>query len=114
MVNSLLGFEGYALAVQMGKDASMCIYEVTADNHPSAYAFWCGDISPVRQEFEEIDKVCLLAYPMDFAIGIMPGEKRKEIFRIGVRCNPIGAKETLIELDDTSLLRFEPTIGEGG
>ena len=62
----------------------MCIHEVTADNHPSAYAFGSGDILPVRQEFEEIDKVCLLAYPMDFAIGVPSGEERKEIFRIGV------------------------------
>ena len=68
------------------------------------------DIKPI---FEEIDKICFLARPMDFAISIMPGEKRKEIFRIGVRCNPIGAKETLIELDDTPLLQFKPTVREG-
>ena len=49
LVNGLLRFERRTLAVQMGKDAPMHIHEVTADNHPSAYTFWCGDISPVRQ-----------------------------------------------------------------
>ena len=49
LVNSLLYFEGCSLAIQVGKETTMCIHEVTADNHPSAYAFWCGDISPVRQ-----------------------------------------------------------------
>ena len=49
LVNSLLYFEGCSLAIQVGKETTMHIYEVTADNHPSAYTFWCGDISPVRQ-----------------------------------------------------------------
>ena len=113
LVNSWLRFEGCSLTIQVGKETPMCIHEVTADNHPSAYTFWCGDIMSVRQEFEEIDKICLLAYPMDFAIGVTSGEERKEISRIGVRCNPTGTEQALIELDDTSLLRFEPTIGEG-
>ena len=82
LVNSLLYFEGCSLTIQVSKEAPMHIHEVTADNHPSADTFWCGDISPVRQKFEEIDKICFLARPMDFAIGIMPGEKRKEIFTI--------------------------------
>ena len=112
MGNGLLRFEGCSLAVQVGKDASMCIYEVTADNHPSAYAFRCGDILPVCQEFEEIDKVCLLARPMDFAIGITSGEERKEIIGIGVLCHPTGTEQALVELDDTPLLRLKPTIGE--
>ena len=76
LVNGLLRFEGCTLAVQVGKDTSMCIYKVTADNHPSACAFRRGDILPVCQEFQEIDKICLLARPMDFAIGIMSGEER--------------------------------------
>ena len=49
LVNSLLYFEGCSLTIQVGKETPMHIHEVTADNHPSAYAFWCGDISPVRQ-----------------------------------------------------------------
>jgi hypothetical protein len=53
----------------------MHIHEVTADNHPSADAFGRRDIPPVRQEFEEIDKICLLAYPMDFTIGVPSGEE---------------------------------------
>ena len=76
LVNGLLRFEGCTLAVQVGKDTSMCIYKVTADNHPSACAFRRGDILPVCQEFEEIDKICLLARPIDFAIGITSGEER--------------------------------------
>lgn len=84
LVNSLLYFEGCSLTIQVGKEAPMHIHEVTADNHPSAYAFRCGDILPVCQEFEEIDKVCILARPMDFAIGITSGEERKEIIGIGV------------------------------
>lgn len=84
LVNSLLYFEGCSLAIQVGKETTMHIHEVTADNHPSADAFGRRDIPPVRQEFEEIDKICLLARPVDFAIGFMPGEERKEIFRIGV------------------------------
>lgn len=88
----------------MGKDASMCIYEVTADNHPSAYAFWCGDISLVRQKFEEIDKICLLARPMDFAIRITPGEDRNELLMVGVWCYSTGTEEALVKLDYTSLL----------
>ena len=84
LVNGLLRFERRTLAVQMGKDTSMCIYEVAADNHPSACAFRCGDITPVCQEFEEIDKICLLARPVDFAIGVTSGEERKEIIGMGV------------------------------
>lgn len=84
LVNSLLRFERYSLAVQVGKDATMRVDEMAADNHPSADAFGRRDIPPVCHEFEEIDKICLLARPVDFAIGITPGEERKEIFRIGV------------------------------
>ena len=39
LVNSLLYFEGCSLAIQVGKETTMHIHEVTADNHPSAYAF---------------------------------------------------------------------------
>ena len=49
LVNNLLYFEGCSLAIQVGKETTMHIHEVTADNYPSAYAFWCGDILPVRQ-----------------------------------------------------------------
>ena len=49
LVNSWLCLEGCSLAIQVGKETTMHIYEVTADNHPSAYTFWCGDISPVCQ-----------------------------------------------------------------
>jgi len=104
LVNGLLYFERCSLAIQVGKEMPMHIHEVTADNHPSAYAFRCGDILPVYQEFEEINKICFLARPVDFAIGIMPGEERKEIIGISVWRYPTGTEEALVELDDTSLL----------
>ena len=39
LVNSWLRFEGCSLTIQVGKETPMHIHEVTADNHPSAYAF---------------------------------------------------------------------------
>ena len=113
LVYRLLSFDGCTLAVKVSKEPIMRIYEMAADNHPPADTFGRREVLSIGQEFEEIDKICFLTRPMNLAIRITSGEDRNEVLMVGVWRYPTGTEQALIESDDTLLLRFKPTIGEG-
>ena len=104
LFNCWLRFERYSLAVQVGKDATMRVDEMAADNHPPADTFGRREVLSIGQETEEIDKICFLTRPMNLAIRITSGEDRNEVLMVGVWRYPIGTEEALVKLDDTSLL----------
>ena len=78
------------------------IHEVIIDTCPFADSSGNGDVFLFRHHSYEVCKLEIGASPFDSGIGVLACEKREEVIRVGIRCNPLSTEEILIECRDTT------------
>ena len=78
------------------------IHKMVIDTCPFADSFGSGDIVSFSHYSYKVCELEIGACPFDSGIGVLACEKREEVIRVGIRCNPLSTEEILIECRDTT------------
>ena len=101
-------------SVQISQLTIIFIHKMIIDTCPFTYTLWSGDVVSICHYVYQVCELKIRTSPFDSGIGFFSYEEGEEVIGIGVRSNPFGTKEILIEGCDAVLVCCEPTVGESG
>ena len=100
-------------SIQVSQLTIIFIHKMVIDTCPLADSLGNGDIVLLSHYSNEICELEIGTYPFDSGIRFFSCEEGEEVIGSGVRSNPFGTEEILIEGCDALGSSCEPTIGEG-